>query len=429
MRRRPLHSWWGCKAHDAKRHQSVLPSVDVVISQEYNFGMKIKKAFQFKLKVSDQKIQQLQTYAGHCRFLWNKCLAINLHRLQCKQFIMRYNEMDYWSKLYKKSDEYGFLSECPAHILQQKLKDLDRAFMDAFDKNQPNKRMPKFRKKGFHDSFRFPEPKQIQLEYNRIKLPKLGWLHFHRSEAIKGELKNVTVSKKGNGWYISIQVETEVSTPLRQATSALAIDLGVSHFAATSEGELISPINSFKLQEHRLAVAQRRLAKKKKYSSNWKLQQAKIRNIHKKIADTRKDYLHKTSTRLSKNHAMIVIEDLKVGNMSRSASGTIEKPGKNVNAKSGLNKSILDQGWYEFRRQLGYKLEWKGGILVTVNPQFTSQKCSACHHVAKENRQSQSEFKCIECGFECHADINASHNILAAGHAVLACGASAVARH
>lgn len=387
--------------------------------------MRVKKAYRFKLKVNALQSQQLRTYAGHCRFLWNKCLSINLYRLQCKQPIMRYHEMDFWSKLYKQSDELGFLSECPAHILQQKLKDLDRAFMDAFDKKQPNKRMPKFRKKGLQDSFRFPAPNQVQLDYNRIKLPKLGWLRFFRSQAIEGEMKNITVSRKGNHWFVSIQVEVEFARSANQSSTALGIDLGISHFAATSEGELISSLNSFKEKAAHLAIAQRRLAKKKKYSQNWKKQQEKIRAIHSKIADTRKDYLHKTSTRLSKNHAMIVIEDLQISNMSRSASGNIESPGRNVSAKSGLNRSILDQGWYEFRRQLGYKLEWQGGRLITVKPHYTSQKCSVCDHTAKGNRRTQSEFKCEACGFECHADINASHNILAAGHVVLACGASA----
>ena len=387
--------------------------------------MKVKKAYRFKLKVSAQQSQKLSTYAGHCRFLWNKCLSINLHRLQCKQPIMRYHEMDFWSKLYKQSDEFGFLAECPAHILQQKLKDLDRAFLDAFDKKQPNKRMPKFRKKGLQDSFRFPAPNQIQFDYNRIKLPKLGWLRFFRSQAIEGAIKNITVSRKGKHWFVAIQVEVDFSPSTNQSTSALGIDLGVSTFAATSEGELISPLNSFKEQAARLARAQRRLAKKKKYSQNWKKQQEKIRSIHSRIADTRKDYLHKISTRLSKNHAMIVIEDLQVSNMSRSAKGDKETPGRNVSAKSGLNKSILDQGWYEFRRQLGYKLDWQGGVLISIKPQYTSQACSVCNHTAKANRKTQSEFKCEVCGFECHADINAAHNILAAGHAVLACGASA----
>ena len=118
-----------------------------------------------------------------------------------------------------------------------------------------------------------------------------------------------------------------------------------------------------------------------------------------------------------------MIEDLKVRNMSRSASGTVEAPGRNVRAKAGLNKSILDQGWFEFRRQLEYKLKWLGGKLVVIPPQYTSQTCSHCGCVDSANRPTQAKFKCTACEFECNADHNAALNILAAGQAVTACGA------
>ena len=125
---------------------------------------------------------------------------------------------------------------------------------------------------------------------------------------------------------------------------------------------------------------------------------------------------------------MIVVEALKIKNMSKSASGTVDNPGKNVSAKSGLNKSILDQGWYEFRRQLDYKSTWRGGHVVEVPPQYTSQRCSSCQHIDALSRQSQEKFACIKCHKQMNADVNAAKNILAAGHAVLACGASALAR-
>ena len=115
---------------------------------------------------------------------------------------------------------------------------------------------------------------------------------------------------------------------------------------------------------------------------------------------------------------MVVMEDLQIKNMSRSASGTIEQPGRNVSAKRGLNKAILDQGWFEFRRQLTYKLTWRGGKLIAIPPQYTSQTCNRCGCVDKQNRHTQAKFKCIACGFECNADYNAALNILAAGHAV-----------
>jgi len=124
---------------------------------------------------------------------------------------------------------------------------------------------------------------------------------------------------------------------------------------------------------------------------------------------------------------MIVIEGLKISNMSKSASGTIENPGKNVRAKSGLNKSILDQGCSEFKRQIKYKIEWLGGVYVEVDPSYTSQRCSSCENIDKNSRRTQSKFCCISCGYTENADINAAKNILAAGHAVLACGETALA--
>ena len=135
-----------------------------------------------------------------------------------------------------------------------------------------------------------------------------------------------------------------------------------------------------------------------------------------RIANCRHDFLHKLSTETSKNHAVIVIEDLQVNNMSRSARGTVEEPGRNVAAKSGLNKAILDQGWGTFRRMLEYKQGWRGGAVIAVNPRFTSQTCPECGHVSKANRPQQALFSCEQCGYSYHADVVAARNILAVGH-------------
>ena len=164
------------------------------------------------------------------------------------------------------------------------------------------------------------------------------------------------------------------------------------------------------------------MARKKKFSNNWKKAKAKIQGLQAKIGNTRSDYLHKTTTEICKNHAIVIVENLRVSNMSKSARGTIGNPGRNVKAKSGLNRSILDQGWFEFRRQLEYKQAWNGGMVLAVPARNTSRACSACGNVSADNRKSQAKFRCTKCGFEINADINAARNILAAGHAVLACG-------
>ena len=384
--------------------------------------MNIKKAYRFRLKTDKSLEQRLFLYAGHTRFLWNKLLFINLSRLRNKQHIMYYQEMDFWSKLWKTSDEYGFLKEAPAHILQQKMRDLERAFRDAFDKKQPNKRLPKKRKRRLHDSFRFPEPKQITLEGKRVKLPKLGWIKFFKSQSIKGEVKNVTISYHAGHWYISFQVEQEIEPIPRADTHPIGIDLGISFFAMPSLGKGIRPKSSFREHEKKLAKAQRALSRKKKFSQNWHKARRKVESIHSKIANVRRDFLHWHSSRLSKNHAIIVVEDLKVANMSKSAKGTIEQPGKQVKAKSGLNKSILDQGWSMFRSMLEYKMDWQGHELIKVAPHYTSQKCRMCSHKDKANRPSQKQFHCVQCGHSENADRHAARNILAVGHTVSACG-------
>lgn len=312
--------------------------------------MKIRKAFKYRLKPTKAQAELLSQFTGHCRFVWNKVLSLNLTRLKEKQPLIWYHEADYWSKLWKRSDEFGFLKEAPAHCVQQKLKDLDKAFKDAFDKNQPNKRIPKPRKRGQHDSIRFPEAKDIKVEGNRVGLPKLGWLRFYKSQDIVGTIKNATVTKHAGYWYVSIQTEVDIEPPLHAGNTAVGIDVGVSKLFALSDGNTKSPLNSFKSYQKKLAILQRKLSKKQKFSSGWNKQKRKIQKLHAKIADCRKDYLHKSTTEFSKNHAMIVIEDLQISNMSKSAKGNIEQPGRNVKAKSGLNKSILDQGWHEARR-------------------------------------------------------------------------------
>ena len=182
-------------------------------------------------------------------------------------------------------------------------------------------------------------------------------------------------------------------------------------FAATSNGTLIEPLNALRDQQQRLRRYQRSVARKVKGSCNRKKAVKRLAALHRRIAHQKNDWLHKLTTSLASRYAVIAIEDLKVGNMSASARGTAAAPGKNVRAKAGLNKAILDQGWNEFRRQLDYKLQAHGGQLTAVNPAYTSQTCSACGHCERGNRKAQSFFACMACGHTAHADINAAMNI------------------
>ncbi|MBA7654935.1 IS200/IS605 family transposase IS609 [subsurface metagenome] len=384
----------------------------------------IRKAYRFRLKTNRDVEEKLTRFCGLTRFLWNKTLAMNLERLENKQGMLRYNELAFWLTLWKRSDEYGFLKECPSQVLQQKLRDLERAFMDCFDKSQPQKRLPVFKKKGAGDGIRFPQG--FKIDNRRIFLPKIGWIGFYKSCTICGKVKNITITRRGDRWYASAQVEQTIETVKHPSDSEIGIDAGVKCFAAFSDGTMVEGVHSFRKHEDRLAREQRKLSRKQKGSENRKKQKKRISRLHHTIANVRQDFLHKLSTEISKNHARVYVEGLPIRNMSASARGTIDEPGRNIKAKAGLNKSILDQGWFELRRQLSYKLSWEGGMLVEVDYRYTSQTCFCCGHRAKENRPSQAVFRCLACGHEENADVNAAKNILTVGQTGMACQANRV---
>lgn len=361
----------------------------------------------------------MRRFAGACRFVFNRALALQNENHEAGNKYIPYTKMASWLIEWKTAPETQWLKESPSQPLQQSLKDLERSYKNFFQKRAA---FPRFKKRGQNDAFRYPQGTKLDQENNRIFLPKLGWIRYRASRAVIGIVKNVTVSQSGGKWYVSIQTECKVSEPRHESTSMVGLDAGVTKLATLSDGTVYQPVNSFKASQRKLAVLQRQLSRKKKFSANWKKQKRKIQRLHSHIANIRRDHLHKVTSEISKNHAIIVIEDLKVSNMSKSAKGTTEQPGRNVRAKSGLNRSILDQGWYEMRRQLEYKQHWRGGQVLAIPPAYTSQRCACCGHTAKENRLSQSKFECLECGYTQNADINGARNILAAGHAVLACG-------
>jgi len=382
-------------------------------------------AYKFELKPNSRQAKKMSQFAGCNRLVWNKALAIQKEKLDKENKIYKYPELA--SMLVEWKREHKFLADTHSQTYQQTLKSLDRALGDAFNKKNL-KKFPVFAKKGLKDSFCYPQGFKVQQHNSRIYLPKIGWICYRNSRNIEGTAKNITVSRNCGKWYVSVQVEIEIPEPKHSSKNVVGIDVGIAKFATISNGEMIEPLNSFKKHEKRLAFLQRGLGRKQKLSNNWKKHKEKISKLHSKIANVRKDFLHKTTNKISKNHAVVVMEDLKVSNMSKSARGTKENPGRNVKAKSSLNRSILDQGWFEFRRQLEYKLKWRGGHLELVDPKHTSQKCSKCGHTESENRTSQTKFECKNCGHLENADINAAKNILAAGLAVFACGGYGVSQ-
>ncbi len=411
--------------------------------------MKINKAYKFRLEPNAEQAVILTQLVGSARFVWNQILAASFEMFAKNEFINATNLVNK-IMVVKNNPDFEFLkTHSNAVSLQQKVRDLASAWSRFFDpkvharlkenKRKPKKPkffkladgteiqrrplMPRFKRKSDgRDSIRLVQfDKYCRIDSNRVKLPSgIGLVKFRKSQDIIGTIKNVTISKKSGRWYVSFGTERELEqNPVHSSKSEIGLDLGITKLISTSDGQYIKPKNSFKSNQVKLAKLQRQLSRKVLFSQNWKKQNSKIQKLHHHIANIRHDYLHKITTTISKNHAMIVVEDLKVANMSKSASGMMDNKGRNVKVKSGLNKSILDQGWGMMIDMLEYKQHWRGGLLIKVNPRYTSQTCFQCKHIAKENRQTQAKFECVKCIYVANADFNAARNILAAGHAVL----------
>lgn len=379
------------------------------------------QAFKFELIPDGEQQRDMRRFAGSCRFVYNKALALQQAHYAESKKKLSYAGLCKQLTEWRKNVETKWLSETHSQPLQQTLKDLERAYKNFFEKRAD---FPRFKKKGVSDRFRYPQGFKLDQNNSRVFLPKLGWVRYRNSRDVPGTVKNITVSQSSGKWFASIQTQREVEQPVPTATTAIGIDVGIARFATMSDETFIAPLNSFREHQQRLAKYQRRMSRKVKFSNNWKKAKARVQMIHTDIANARKDFLHKATTTISQNHALVCIEDLQVRNMSKSAKGNSEQPGKKVRQKSGLNRSILDQGWGEFRRQLEYKATWHGGMLLAVPAHNTSRTCPCCGHIAKENRQTQAQFLCVDCSYENNADVVGAINVLERGYRLLACGES-----
>ena len=375
--------------------------------------MLVQKSYQYELTPNGEQVRKLKQFCGCCRFVFNRGLEEVKKYYNSTGHFLNYAQLT--ALLPKWKQDADWLKDCHSQVLQQSMKNLSQALMN-FSAGRAN--FPRFKAKGRKDSCRFPQGFKSDQNNNRIYLPKIGWVRYRNSRQTIGIIKNVTVTAKCDKWYVSIQTEYEQETPVHTG-SDIGIDMGIVRFATLSNGQYFNPVNAFKTLKGRLAKLQRQLKRKTKGSSNWKKLVAKISKLHQRITNIRKNFLHQISNTISKNHATVYVEDLKVGNMSKSAKGTVENPGKNIRQKSGLNRAILDQAWYEFRRQLEYKLRWRGGQLILVAPQYTSQCCPACGHTAKANRTTQALFACVQCGYTANADVVGAMNVLQRGRALL----------
>jgi putative transposase len=311
--------------------------------------------------------------------------------------------------------EVPWIAECPIDAQRQALRDLNQAFQNFFAGRAG---YPKPRRKFVNDAFRIPSSRIGEIEvlnrkWARVRLPKIGDVKFRYTRPIRGDVGNVTVTREANGWHVVFSCAFDHETPAND-NPAVGIDRGIVNNVALSTGEMYSmPAGSVLVERHK---AWQRVASRRKSRSK---RQAKARRyaarIAAKAARKRLHWQHVTTTRIARRFGTAVLEDLRIRNMSASAKGTVEDPGKNVAQKSGLNRSILAAAWFRFELLLTYKLAFLGGNVVKVDPRHTSVTCRECGSRDKGNRENQAKFLCLSCGHEDHADVNAARNILAAG--------------
>lgn len=374
----------------------------------------IHRGYRFKLYPTPEQEEKFFQFAGVCRLIYN--IALEQRRDWYRQYERETgSKLNYFAQarqLTKLREEFDFIRDVCQTCEQQALRDLDTAYGDFF---KGTASYPRPRKKGINDSFRFlgRETKITKLnsKWSLVRLPKIGLVKFRSTRPFQGRLLNTTISHSADGWYVSFCSEIEHEPP-QNFKPAIGVDRGIANNLALSNGELLSLPETIKHLERKKRKAQKSLSLKKKGSKRYAKQRKQVAKIYAKAVRIRKDWQHRVSYKLSNEYGVIAIEDLKTSNMTRSAKGTIEEPGKSVKAKSGLNRSILSQGWYSFETMLTYKLEERGGKVIKVDPKYTSQTCSACGTVNPQSRKNQATYECTECGFTEHADINAAINIL-----------------
>jgi len=369
----------------------------------------------------------LRDHCGHARYVWNLAVEQHSHWRPGRPGAPGYLEQ--CRQLTQARAEYPWLAAGSQTVQQQALRDFSQAMAAFFDPGNPAGR-PSWRKAGRDEGFRITgrrgrhwDVRRVSRKVGQVWVPKAGWVRFRWSRAVPPGAKSyrVTVDRAGR-WHIAFAVIPD-PVPAPGNGQAVGIDRGVVVSAALSTGELLHAPSLNARERIRLRRMQRRLARAKRGSNRRGRVQHAIARLRARETDRRKDWAEKASTGIVRRFDVIWVEDLKIKNMTRSAKGTRDNPGRNVRQKAGLNRGILRSGWGLLVRRLEDKAP---GRVEKVRPAFTSQRCSACGQVDRDTRESQAVFRCTACGFACHADVNAAKNI-AAGHAVTARGGDGVA--
>jgi putative transposase len=373
------------------------------------------RGFRYRLETTGQQEALFRRFAGVCRLVYNLALEQrrHFHRQYERATGKRLSYVAQAAELTQLRAEVDWIAAVYVSCQQQALRDLDRAYGNYFACRAG---YPTPRRKGQHNSFRFPgreiETKRLNAKWSAVRLPKIGWVKYRDTRPMRGVLKNVTVSHDALGWHVSFACEIEAAAQPVSKLPGVGIDRGVANTLMLSTGEAFQMPASLEAIEDRRRRLQRAAARKKRGSARRAKALRRIARLSTRSARIRRDFQHKAALAVASRFGAVVLEDLKVRSMTASAKGTVNQPGRRVRQKAGLNRAILTQGWSGFETVLAYKLQERGGTLHTVDPAYTSQTCSACGTVDSRSRESQARFCCQYCGFAIHADQNAAINIL-----------------
>jgi len=371
--------------------------------------MKQKRAYHYRFYPTDEQAHILARTFGCARYVYNWALRLRTDAYYQEQKRIGYHETAAQLTLLKKQEATSWLNEVSSVPLQQALSHLERAFRHFFEGRA---QYPKFHTKRGDQSATYVAS-AFKWDGKHLTLAKMDAplaIHWSRPLPEGCNPRSVTISKDcANRYFVSILVEEEIK-PLPFVNKQIGLDLGLKSMVVTSDGQQFGNPKFFAKDEKKLAKAQRQHAKKKKGSKNRRKAQLKVARIHARIADRRRDYQQKLSTQIIRENQVVCLESLQVKNMVKNHC---------------LAKVISDVGWSEFVSQLEYKAEWYGRTLVKIDKFYPSSKrCFDCGHILDSLPLEIRFWTCPECGVAHERDLNAAHNILAAGLAVTACGES-----
>ncbi|WP_432071289.1 RNA-guided endonuclease InsQ/TnpB family protein [Streptomyces sp. AA1529] len=369
----------------------------------------VKRAFKYRFYPTDAQAAELSRTFGCVRKVYNLALAARTEAWARGERV-NYNQTSALLTVWKKTEELAYLSEVSSVPLQQTLRHLQVAFTNFFGKRA---KYPRFKSRKKSRKSAEYTTSAFRYRDGRITLAKMTEpldIVWSRPLPEGVSPSTVTVSQDSAGrWFVSILCHDPAVKPLPATSAAVGIDVGLTHLLTLSTGEKLANPRHERRDRARLALAQRRLAKKAKGDgANRAKARRKVARIHARITDRRRDHLHKLTTRLVRENQTLVIEDLTVRNMVKNRS---------------LARAISDAAWSDFRNMLGYKAAWYGREVVAVDRFFPSSKlCSACGTIASKMPLHVRTWTC-GCGITHDRDVNAAKNLLAAGLAVSVCGA------